>query len=70
LDVSTVQKNEVKGVVNVVNLGFSLGYQFIFWERLSLDFMVFGPSLRLTRSKGEFIGDLDPEEIEDIDKEI
>ena len=57
----------IDGKLNVINLGFNLGYQFIFWERLSLDLLVFGPSVNYTSCKGEISGDLDQEQIDAID---
>jgi hypothetical protein len=45
--------------MNIVSLGFDLGYQFVFWKKLTLDLLMFGPSLRYTYSMGEISGDLD-----------
>jgi hypothetical protein len=56
----------------MISLGFDLGYQFVFWKRLTIDLMVFGPSLRYSYGKGEISGDLDLDEdqIEAIDDEM
>lgn len=64
------QNGEINGSINAFNLGFLLGYQFIFWKRMSVDLMVFGPSLLLTTSKGEIKGDLDADQIGLIDEEL
>jgi hypothetical protein len=64
---SVDNSGSINGKLNVVNLGFNLGYQFIFWERLSLDLLVFGPSVNYTSCKGEISGDLDQEQIDAID---
>ncbi len=39
------QGASIKGDLNVINAGITLGYQFIFWKRLSVDLVLFGPSL-------------------------
>ena len=59
----------IKGKLNVVNLGLSLGYQFIFWKRFTLDMLLFGPSLSLYQGNLDFKGNLDEEEIQNIDQE-
>jgi hypothetical protein len=64
------QDNQISGHINVVNMGVNMGYQFIFWKQLSLDMMVFGPSIQFTQGKGEIKGDLDPQQIDEIDSEL
>ena len=64
---SADKSGEINANLNVINLGFTFGYQFIFWERLSFDLLVFGPSVNYTMGKGEISGDLDQEEIDAID---
>ncbi len=39
------QNSEVKTSFNMYNLGIGIGYQFIFWDKLSVDLLAFGPSL-------------------------
>lgn len=56
--------------INIVNLGFELGYQFIFWKRLSIDLLLFGPSLSYYSANLRVEGQLDPDEIENINKEV
>jgi hypothetical protein len=36
---------DVDGAINMSSLGVQLGYQFIFWDRISLDLILIGPSL-------------------------
>jgi hypothetical protein len=64
------QDGQINGTINVVNLGFDLGYQFIFWKRLSLDLLVFGPSVNITASRGTIEGNLDEDELNKIDEEL
>lgn len=70
LNTSVDKSGEINAKLNVINLGLNFGYQFIFWERLSLDLLVFGPSVNYTLCKGEITGDLDQEEIDAIDDEL
>jgi hypothetical protein len=55
--------------INIVNLGFELGYQFIFWKRLSVDFLLFGPSLSYYSANVHVEGQLDPDQIGSINQE-
>ncbi|MEI6682567.1 MAG: DUF3575 domain-containing protein [Bacteroidota bacterium] len=36
---------QIKGNFYVFNLGVELGYQFVFWKRFTVDFVLIGPSL-------------------------
>ena len=56
--------------VRIANLGFELGYQFIFWKRFSLDLLLFGPSYSMITTNINISGNLDPEQIQNIDQEI
>jgi len=64
------QNGSMHGKINIVNLGCMLGYQFIFWKRLTLDMLLFGPSL--SYYSGNFIisGNLDPDQIKNLDQEL
>ncbi len=64
------QGGGLNGRIDVVNLGLELGYQFIFWKRLSLDLLLFGPSVTYMYGYLEISGDLDKEQIANIDEEI
>jgi hypothetical protein len=35
----------VKGNFYIFNIGVELGYQFVFWKRLTLDFVLIGPAI-------------------------
>lgn len=70
LQTNVDQKGAFKGQLNVVNVGMSLGYQFIFWKRFSLDMLLFGPSFSYYQGKLNVAGELDQEEIEGIDQEV
>jgi len=68
---TTVDQNgTLSGKLNVVNLGLSLGYQFIFWKRLTLDLLMFGPSLSRYSGSLNISGNLDPSQIEELDQEM
>lgn len=64
------QNGMINGRLNVVNLGASLGYQFIFWKRFSVDLLMFGPALSYYSGTLGIDGDLDPGEINEIDEEL
>jgi hypothetical protein len=68
---TTVDQNGgLNGKIDVVNLGLELGYQFIFWKRFSLDLLMFGPSVTYMHGYLEISGNLDKDQIQNIDKEI
>jgi hypothetical protein len=46
---------------DVTSVGFQLGYQFIFWNRVSLDMVLFGPGIGFYKLKRELSTTLDPE---------
>lgn len=52
------------------NLGAELGYQFVFWKRLTLDLVVVGPSISYYGGKTEITGSLDASQIEDINEAL
>jgi hypothetical protein len=64
------QQGEIAGKLNMVNLGVELGYQFIFWKRFSLDLLLFGPSLSYLAGSLNVQGNLDEEQIKNIDEEV
>ncbi|MEI6433248.1 MAG: hypothetical protein WCP32_00285 [Bacteroidota bacterium] len=70
LNTNTDAHASLRGDFNIANLGLSLGYQFIFWKRISLDLLLFGPSLSMISADFRLDGDLDESKISDIDKEI
>lgn len=43
---------------NIHTVGFELGYQFIVWKRLALDFLLVGPGLGIYNYKATFDGNL------------
>jgi hypothetical protein len=70
LNTTVDQYGGIEGKLNILNLGGMLGYQFVFWKRLTLDLLMFGPSLSYYSGNLTISGNLDPDEIENIDKEL
>ena len=64
------QNGALTGKMNIVNLGFSLGYQFLFWKRVSLDLLMFGPSLSYYSGSMDIIGSFKQDEIDYLDMEM
>jgi len=46
----------------VASVGFQLGYQFVFWKRVSLDMVLFGPGVAAYKVKTELSTTLDPDQ--------
>ena len=54
----------------VTTLGFQLGYQFVFWDRLSLDMILFGPGGSVYNLKADLSTSLDVEQQAELFKKI
>lgn len=54
----------------ITTFGFQLGYQFIFWNRVSLDMILFGPGVSLYRAKVNLSTSLDPDQESELFKKI
>lgn len=68
---TTVDQNgAISGKLGIINMGLSLGYQFIFWKRFTLDMLLFGPSVSRYSGSLNISGELDPSQIQNIDKDL
>jgi len=56
---SKVELNADFGL-SVATLGFQLGYQFVFWDRVTLDMILFGPGISSYKVKVELSTTLEP----------
>jgi hypothetical protein len=56
--------------MNMVNLGFELGYQFIFAKKFSIDLLMFGPSITGYSGNLGITGNLNSELGDKIDEEL
>jgi hypothetical protein len=54
----------------VSTVGFQLGYQFVFWNRVSLDMVLFGPGIAAYKLKTELSTTLDPEQESELFQKI
>lgn len=54
----------------VASVGFQLGYQFVFWNRVSLDMILFGPGIAAYKIKTELDTTLDPDEESELFQKI
>lgn len=70
LNTNVDQNGSISGKLNIVNLGMSIGYQFIFWKRFTVDLLMFGPSLSHYSGTIQLDGSLDPDQIQNIDQEV
>jgi hypothetical protein len=67
IDKPEALNGKIDANVNMVNLGFEIGYQFIFWKRFSVDLLMFGPSLSAYSGKMNVTGDID---VSSVDEEL
>jgi len=52
------------------NLGFELGYQFVFWKRWTLDLVMVGPSISYYGRTTEIKGNLDAGQIKEVNEAL
>ncbi len=60
----------IKGSVYVFNAGVELGYQFVFWKRLTLDFVLIGPAVSYYGGEINVTGDINVEKIAELHQDL
>jgi hypothetical protein len=60
----------LKGDFWSFNLGVELGYQFVFWKRLTLDLVLVGPSVSYYGGTMAVTGELTADQIKEINQEL
>jgi hypothetical protein len=63
---SGFQFAESESNFDINTLGFELGYQFVFWKRLTLDLVLVGPGVSNYKLKSTFDNTLTPEQKEQL----
>jgi hypothetical protein len=56
--------------IDIGTVGFQMGYQFIFWNRVSLDMVLFGPGIAAYKFKTELSTTLDPDQESELFQKI
>lgn len=56
--------------VNILNIGFEVGYQFIINQRWSIDLVFIGPSVSQYRINMDINGNIDPDQLPEAQQEI
>lgn len=60
----------VKGNFYIFNVGVELGYQFVFWKRLTLDFVLVGPAVSYYGGGLDITGNINFEQLKEINTEL
>jgi hypothetical protein len=60
----------IKGNFYIFNIGVELGYQFVFWKRLTLDFVLIGPAISYYGGGVEITGNVNLEKLAEINAEL
>jgi hypothetical protein len=60
----------VKGNFYIFNVGVELGYQFVFWKRLTLDFVLIGPAMSYYGGGVDISGNINLEKLEEINADL
>jgi hypothetical protein len=61
---------QVKGRFYVFNAGIELGYQFVLWKRLTLDFVLMGPSVSYYGGEVKLSGNLNFEKLKELNEDL
>jgi hypothetical protein len=56
--------------MNIHSFGVEMGYQFVFWDRLALDFVMIGPGMGLYKVNATFDSNLTTEEREQLQQAL
>lgn len=60
----------IKGNFYIFNVGVELGYQFVFWKRLTLDFVLIGPAVSYYGGGVEITGNINLEKLAEINADL
>ena len=63
---STGTYSNTNAKLTIHTIGFELGYQFIIWKRMTLDFLMVGPGLGIYKYNVKFDNSLDPDKQEQL----
>jgi hypothetical protein len=61
---------QVKGRFYVFNAGIELGYQFVLWKRVTLDFVLMGPSVSYYGGDVKISGNLNFEKLKELNEDL
>lgn len=70
ITVSPPGEVNVDWLFQVTTVGFQLGYQFVFWDRLALDMVLFGPGFSFYKIEANVSTNLNKEREEELFKKI
>ncbi|MEI6901178.1 MAG: hypothetical protein WCL00_14975 [Bacteroidota bacterium] len=60
----------IRGNIYIFNVGIELGYQFVFWKRLTLDLVLIGPSMSYYGGVVDITGNIDTEQLQEIRSDL
>ena len=60
----------VKGNFYIFNVGVELGYQFVFWKRVTLDFVVLGPAISYYGGGVDITGNVNLEQLKELNEDF
>ena len=61
---------QLRGRFYVFNLGVELGYQFVFWKRVTLDFVLVGPAISYYGGSVDITGQINLEELKELHEDL
>ena len=70
LHTSLDSAGSIKGNIYIFNVGVELGYQFVFWKRLTLDFVLMGPAISYYGGGIDITGNLKFEQLQEINSDL
>jgi hypothetical protein len=70
INAQEAQPGSFTGRLSMTNLGFEIGYQFVFGKRFSIDLLMFGPSITCYTRKMDLTGIVNDDFYDQIDEEL
>jgi len=70
LHLTTYNNGKLKGDFNIFNTGVELGYQLVFWKRLTVDLVLLGPTISYYYGSVAISGPLDQEKVKEFHEVI
>jgi hypothetical protein len=61
---------KITGKIGVINAGLEMGYQFVFWKRLTVDLVLIGPAMSYYSGTVNITGQIDAEKVKELHEDL
>jgi hypothetical protein len=70
LHVQADSAGKVAGKFSILNVGVEMGYQFVFWKRLTVDLVLIGPAVSYYKGKLDITGQVDADKVKELHEDL